>query len=153
MPYQVQVGQANPQITAVVRCRAAQSELSRVVPACCGEVWTFVRGIRTLRPGRHLAVYFDREINLEVGVEVDQVFTGNDRIVCSSTPAGWVASTIHFGPYHLLGAAHAAVCKWCCENGRALAGPNWEVYGHWNDDPAKLRTDVFYLLRDLEPEA
>jgi hypothetical protein len=31
-----------------------------------------------------------------------------------------------------------------------LAGPNWEVYGHWTDewnsDPAKIRTDVFYLL-------
>jgi hypothetical protein len=31
-----------------------------------------------------------------------------------------------------------------------LAGPNWEVYGHWQDewnsDPSKIRTDVFYLL-------
>ena len=29
-----------------------------------------------------------------------------------------------------------------------LAGPNWEVYGHWHDDPSQLRTDVFYLLQD-----
>jgi hypothetical protein len=32
-----------------------------------------------------------------------------------------------------------------------LAGPNWEIYGHWldewNNDPAKIRTDVFYLLQ------
>jgi len=27
-----------------------------------------------------------------------------------------------------------------------FAGPNWEIYGHWTDDPAQLRTDVFYLL-------
>ncbi len=23
---------------------------------------------------------------------------------------------------------------------------SWEVYGHWSEDPAQLRTDVFYLL-------
>jgi hypothetical protein len=31
-----------------------------------------------------------------------------------------------------------------------LAGPNWEVYGHWKDewnsDPSKICTDVFYLV-------
>ncbi len=25
--------------------------------------------------------------------------------------------------------------------------PYWEVYGDWDDDPSKLRTDVFYLLK------
>ena len=92
-------------------------------------------------------MYLDGEINLEVGVEVTQAFTGNDQVVCSSTPAGLVATTAHFGPYHRLGDAHDAICKGCKENGHALAGPNWEIYGHWEDDPAKLRTDVFYLLQ------
>jgi hypothetical protein len=31
-----------------------------------------------------------------------------------------------------------------------LAGPNWEIYGHWidewNSDPTKICTDVFYLI-------
>jgi hypothetical protein len=31
-----------------------------------------------------------------------------------------------------------------------LAGPNWEIYGHWqnewNKDPSQIRTDVYYLL-------
>ena len=39
---------------------------------------------------------------------------------------------------------------WCRNNGYALTGPNWEIYGHWKDewnsDPAKIATDVFYLL-------
>ena len=26
------------------------------------------------------------------------------------------------------------------------AGPAWEIYGDWTDDPAQLRTDVQYLL-------
>jgi hypothetical protein len=23
----------------------------------------------------------------------------------------------------------------------------WEIYGDWDEDPAKLRTDIFHLLR------
>ncbi len=29
-----------------------------------------------------------------------------------------------------------------------LAGPSWEVYGHWHEDPAQLKTDIYYLLRE-----
>ena len=147
MEYQVSVQRVESQPTAVVRCRAKQSELSTVIPAICGEVWAFARSAQLPRPGRHVAVYFDGEINLECGVEVTAPFVGNDRVVCSGTPAGTVATAAHFGPYGRLGEAHRAICDWCAANGQALAGPNWEVYGHWDDDPAKLRTDVYYLLQ------
>ena len=30
---------------------------------------------------------------------------------------------------------------------REPAGVNWEVYGDWDDDPAKRRTDVYFLLQ------
>jgi effector-binding domain-containing protein len=147
MQYPVIVQHVASQTTAVVRCRAKQADLAQVVPAGCGEVWAYARAAGLPRPGRHLALYLDGEINLEVGAEMDQPFTGNDRVVCSSTPAGLVATTVHLGPYHLLGGAHDAILKWCAANGHTLAGPSWEVYGHWTDDPAQLRTDVFYLLQ------
>jgi effector-binding domain-containing protein len=147
MDPQVHVERADSQLTAVIRCRAKQSDLSRVVPQGCGEVWEFFRASQLPKPGRHVALYRDCEINLEVGAEVAQPFTGNGRVVCSSTPAGLVATATHWGPYHRLGEAHGAIVQWCAQNGHALAGPNWEVYGHWEDDPARLRTDVFYLLQ------
>ncbi|MEO8562457.1 MAG: hypothetical protein ABI601_10305 [bacterium] len=34
----------------------------------------------------------------------------------------------------------------CRANGREHTGTRWEVYGHWVDDPVRLRTDVLYLL-------
>ncbi len=147
MEYQVLVEQAASRTTAVVRTRAGRHELAQVVPQGCGEVWTFIRSSQMPHPGRNLALYLDCEINLEVGVEVTQPFAGNGRVVCSSTPAGTVATAAHFGPYDRLGGAHAAILGWCAEKGHVLAGPSWEVYGHWDDDPAKLRTDVYYLLR------
>jgi effector-binding domain-containing protein len=147
MQYQVHVEQVASQLTAVIRCRASRDELAKVVPQACGEVWQFARSANLPRPGRHLALYLDCEINLEVGAEVFQPFVGNGRVVCSSTPAGLVATAAHFGPYNRLGEAHDAVHKWCADHGYTLAGPSWEVYGHWNDDPAQLRTDVFWLLQ------
>ena len=61
-----------------------------------------------------------------------------------------MATTTHYGPYGQLRGAHEAIHRWCGNNGYTLAGPSWEVYGHWEDawnsDPSKIRTDVFYLL-------
>jgi effector-binding domain-containing protein len=146
MAYEVRVELVAARLSAVVRCRASSEELSEVVPKGCGEVWDFFRANGLPRPGRNLAVYFDDQINLDVGVEVSVPFDGNDRVVCSSTPAGWCATTTHWGPYDLLGEAHEAVLKWCSDHGREIAGPSWEIYGHWDDDPSKLRTDVCWLL-------
>src|SRR5262249_44874631 len=150
MEYQVQFKQVEAQVTAVGRRRAGRAELSKVVPASCGEGWNYIRSAQLARPGRNLALYLDGEIHLECGAEVGEPFICDDNVVCSSTPAGPVATAVHMGPYHLLGEAHAAICRWCSDNGYRLAGPCWEVYGHWVDDPAKLRTDVFYLLKAQE---
>src|SRR5262249_29793272 len=69
-----------------------------------------------------------------------------------ATPPGTAATTTHFGPYNLLPEAHDAIRDWCKNHGYALAGPNWDIYGHWLhewcDDPSKIRTDVFYLLKE-----
>jgi effector-binding domain-containing protein len=147
MEYQIQLKQVASQTTAVVRERAKLSELSEVVPRLCGEVWEYARASGLPRPGRHVALYLDGEINLEVGAEMGRPFTGNDRVVCSSTPAGRVAMTEHVGPYNRLGEAHKAVCRWCEQNGHTPAGPCWEIYGHWTDDVSKLTTEVYYLLQ------
>ena len=86
-------------------------------------------------PGTSAAGEFD----IACGVQLEQ--GGN-----ASTPAGTVATTIHMGPYNQMKPAHQAIHQWARENERQLAGPSWEVYGHWSDDPAQLRTDIFYLL-------
>lgn len=148
MDYEVRVEQVQAQPTAIVRRQARSAELAQVVPQACGEVWQFVRAVGLLRPERNLALYLDGVINLECGVEVAGSFTGNGRVIPSSTPAGRVATTTHYGPYERLGEAHGALLAECRARGLALAGPSWEVYGHWTDDMAQLRTDVYYLLRD-----
>ena len=143
----VQLKYVAAQPIAVVRRQATSTELARVVPAGCGEVWNFVRSTGVTGAGRHIAVYLDCLINLEVGVEVTGPFAGDGNVVCSATPAGNVATATHLGPYDRLDEAHSAIRNWCAAHHRALAGPQWEIYGHWTDDPSQLRTDVLYLLK------
>jgi effector-binding domain-containing protein len=145
----VQLSQLPGTPVAVVRRHVRASELGRMVPEGCGIVWNFLRA-HQLKGGRNVAIYWDGSIRLEVGVELDQPLPEGGDVVRSATPAGPAASLAHFGPYHTLGNTHAAIRDWCAANGHHLAGPNWEVYGHWQADwdanPSRIRTDVFYLL-------
>ena len=151
MEYDVRLEQVSSRPLAVVRRRASSQELARVVPDACGAVWSVVRAEQVKGAGRHVAVYLDGEINLEVGVELDAPFARHGEVVGSATPAGEVVTAVHFGPYAGLHEAHRAIREWCADHGYALAGPNWEIYGHWthewDSDPSKIRTDVFYLLK------
>lgn len=150
MEYDVRLEQVSSRPLAVVRRRASSHELARVVPDACGVVWNVVRARKIMGAGRHIAVYLDGQINLEVGVELDAPFAGDGEVVASATPSGPVATTTHSGPYGLLHEAHEAIRQWCRANGQTFAGPSWEIYDHWKDewnsDPARIRTEVFYLL-------
>jgi hypothetical protein len=78
------------------------------VPQCYGLVWNAVRA-QQARAGRHVAIYWDGSIRLEVGVELYGPFAKEGEVVPSATQAGPVAWTTHLGPYSGLGAAHDAV--------------------------------------------
>ncbi len=150
MEHNVRLEQAVSRPLAVVRRLAKQNELSKVVPDACGAVWNVIRSQQIKGAGRHIAVYLDGQINLEVGVELEAPFAGYGEVVGSVTPSGPVATVTHFGPYGQMHKAHEAILTWCKSNGYQLAGPSWEIYGHWKDewnsDPSKIRTDIFYLL-------
>lgn len=148
----VQVAEGSPIPLAVIRRRVERSQLSTVVPQTCGLVWNFVRE-HGIPAGRHVAVYLNGAIDVEVGVEVGGAFEEEGDVVRSSTPSGLIASAVHLGPYHQLGAVHSTIKSWCQANGHRLAGPNWEIYGHWQSEwdknPAQIRTDVFYQISRL----
>ena len=152
--YDVRLAHVNSIPLAVVRRLASPSELGTVVPACCGVVWAFVRA-RNLKAGRNIAIYWNGDIRLEVGVELEGPVPEDADVVRSATPAGPAVSVAHFGPYDQLGAAHEAIRQWSAANHQRLLGPNWEVYGHWqsewNADPTRIRTDVFYQVARRSP--
>ena len=101
--------------TAVVRRRANQRDLAKVVPEACGIVWRALRAGQVQGAGRHVAFYLDGQINLEVGVELAAPLPGDanlsDAVVASALPVGTVAATTHLGPYPQLHHAHVAILR------------------------------------------
>ena len=150
MSYRVTVVNVPAKPLLVVRRRALQSQLSKVVPDGCGVVWNFLRANNVTPRGRNVAIYrgtATSELDVEIGVEVGPNAVGGGEVSLSATPSGEAVTVAHIGPYSLLMNANDAIKSWCADNNRQIAGPSWEVYGHWTDDVEKLRTDVFYLLK------
>jgi effector-binding domain-containing protein len=147
MSYEVTLTHVDAQPTAAVRACVPLDELAQELPKLFDKVYGFLRRVDVGQLGQNVVLYFDEQANLEASVQVPGPFVGADGVHSSSTPEGRVATTIHTGPYSGLPSAHDAVRRWCAEQGHELAGPNWEVYGDWYDDPSKVQTQVFYLLK------
>ena len=104
-----------------------------------------------LLDGQNIFVYRDvpdtpGELDVEFGVGVRAPFSSLGNVEYLMVPHGRVATTTHVGDYAMLGSAHDALVAWCRTNNVRLAGPRWEVYGHWNPDGTPPRTDIFYLI-------
>ena len=148
MPYEVRVEQAGPRVLAAVRAVTTPGQLSTDIIRLLDQVWPLLREQGT-RTGHNVVIYHAGEpgqLTIDAGVEVFTGFTERGAVRSITTPAGEAAMTAHYGEYSLMGGAYAALDQWCAANGRQRAGVNWEVYGDWDDDPAKRRTDVYKLL-------
>ena len=148
MPYPVRTGQAGAHVLAAVRATTTRQHLGADIVRLLDMIWPVLRA-EGARTGHNVVVYYGGQggtLDIGVGVEVFTDFAGHGEIQRISTPSGEAAATTHYGEYSEMGAAYAALEQWCTSNGRQLAGVSWEVYGDWDDDPAKVQTDVFFLL-------
>lgn len=140
-----------PRAVAAVRARVPVLEVPRRFAGYLDQVYAASRTGAVKLDGQNVFLYHggaaaDGATEVEFGVGVTAPFAPLGPVRYAELPAGEVATTTHWGDYAGLGSAHAAIVAWCRAHGRELAGPRWEVYGHWSDDPAQRRTDVYYLL-------
>jgi len=142
-----------PRPTAVIACTTNWDEFPRLWSELLDEVYRFVRGHEELATGggterwQNVMLYKDDRPDVEVGLLAARSFEREGRVIPSLLPGGEAATAIHRGDYAGLGATHDAVRAHVAACGRDLAGPRWEIYGHWREDPNQLETEVFWLLR------
>jgi effector-binding domain-containing protein len=149
MPYSVTIETVAPRLLAATRGRATLATLAETIPPLFDIVYAHLRANGIEHLGLNFILYSplsEADFVLDAGVEIPAPFASTDAVRCIETPSGRSATTVHFGEYEALPAAHSAIRAWCAAQGETLAGPNWEAYGHWHDDPAQRRTDVYYLL-------
>jgi effector-binding domain-containing protein len=143
----------DPRPTAVVAETTTWAEFPRLWGGLLDEVYGLVRSRTDLATGsdgelwQNVMLYKDDRPDVEVGVLVSGPFEPEGRVIPSLLPGGEVATATHRGHYARLGETHDAVRAHVATHGRELAGPCWEIYGHWRADPSELETEVFWLLR------
>jgi effector-binding domain-containing protein len=155
MAYKIWIENARRRDLAVIPGHASATTVAREIGARFAQLYQHLRATPGATTGRNVVVYHDetttfqleRGIPIEVGVECLLPPDSSNGIRASSTPEGLVATTEHLGPYDRLSDAHSAVRTWCKANGWGIVGTNWEVYGHWSEDPEQQRTAVYYLVR------
>lgn len=133
---------------ASVRATVAQRDLGNEIRRLLGDVWTVLRA-QKVRAGHNIVVYrggADGTLDIEAGVEILSDFAETDEVRRSATPSGEVAWASHFGDYSQMHGAYDAIEQWLRAHRRTSAGVGWELYGDWDEDPTKVRTDVYVLL-------
>lgn len=140
-----------PRPVAGVRAQVARGRIAQEFRRYLDQVYAAARTGAIALDGQNIFIYrsaTDDHLTVDFCVGVTAPFVPTGPVVPLETPSGVAAMTTHQGDYSGLGAANAAILAWCRAQGRVRSGPSWEVYGHWQPDPAALRTDVYYLLQD-----
>jgi effector-binding domain-containing protein len=141
---------ASAPLAAVRATRVDFPELGKTITASLDKVYALLRARGVQGLGHNVVVYRmgPPPFDVEIGVQTPEPIAPEGEVIATATPAGRVATAVHWGAYDGLGQTHQAIHAWCSANGFRLGAFNWELYGDWSDDPAKLRTDVFYLVQD-----
>lgn len=141
---------------AGVRAQVPRGRVAQEFGRHLDQVYAAARAGAVVLDGQNIFIYraaTDEQLTVDFCVGVTVRFAAVGVVLPLETPRGVAAMTTHHGDYGGLGRANAAILAWCRAHDRALAGPSWEVYGHWHADPAQLRTDVYYLLQATGADA
>jgi hypothetical protein len=150
--YDVSVHRVTAYPLAAVRDRMAARDIPARFRRSLDKVWDYLRAHPGLRTDGHNVFVYRHDMDsggamsIDFGVQVTRAFADGGGIRCVITPDGEVASTIHIGPYDGLKGAHEAVHARSAANSRRAGGWNWEIYGDWDADPQKIKTQILYLL-------
>ena len=148
--YDIALQQVSSRGIAAVRARLPASGIGARFRIYLDQVYAAGRTGLLELDGQNIFVYRNvqgapDQLDVEFGVGVAAPFAAAGNVVHSVTPGGTAAMTTHWGDYSALGDAHAALVAWCRIHDISLAGPRWEVYGHWREGVIP-RTDIYYLV-------
>lgn len=139
-----------PRRVAGIRAQVPRGRVGREFRRYSDQLYAAARAGALELDGQNIFIYraaTAETLTVEFCVGVTAPFAALGAVEPLETPGGNVAMTTHVGDYARLGEANAAIFEWCRANNRAIAGPSWEVYGHWSEDPEQLRTEVYFCLR------
>ena len=154
MTYAIVKSRISPQPVLVVRRRVKPSEIAVVLADVLGRVFQHAQQNGVALAGPPFTRYLEWGpglITIEAGLPVAAPpKTGADaEIRVDMLPGGFVATTVHAGPYDQLLNAHAAIQQWIEAQGLTARGAPWETYvtdPADYPDPKDWKTAVYWPL-------
>ncbi len=140
--------QTTKQHTAAIKMTRPVAQIGPAMGEAFPKIYHAVVSAGVEPTGMPLARYFDfgeQETTFECAIPVPGPFTATAEVEASSVGGGEAAFVMHVGPYQTIGESWQKLMAWIAEQGRAPAGPTWEVY---IDDPQEvapeqLKTELY----------
>lgn len=139
-----------PVLLAVAQLELPQAQIAARIRGLFDVAYTWLEAAPVRQVGHNYAIYEKgqtSELLLRAGFPVSEPFASTDEVTCYELPGGRVAHAVHTGPYGEMRRTYQLLEAWCRREALPLSGQSWEVYGDWNNDPARLQTGIFFRLR------
>jgi len=148
-----------------IRSSVTMREIGTVLPPLIGEVYAWLGKHRASPVGppffRYRVIDMTGHLEIDVGVPVAAVLSGDQRVIVDTLPGGQYATVIHTGNPAQLLEANGALQQWGSRNGikwqesKLGNGTAWasrlEIYltdPATEPDPTKWQTEIAYLTED-----
>ena len=129
------------QHTAAIRMTRPVSQIGPAMGEAFPKIYHAVVSAGMEPAGMPLARYFDfgeQETTFECAIPLATEFPATGEVEASSVGGGEAAFAVHVGPYETIGETWGQMMAWVAGQGRAPAGPTWEIY---LDDPQEVAPD------------
>ena len=110
------------------------------------KMWRAIRANNLKNKGLNVWVYESNE-KVFAGVELESIPNNNTGLEYKSLSLPKYAYYKHVGPYNLIKQAGQMMNEEVRKKGLGTMLPYIEIYGHWNNDPEKLETELFMCLK------
>ena len=148
----IEIVECKAQPTAVYKVETQFPELSANIRKGMDTVYALLPSLNVAPHGHNVVIYKGAitpgPAPIEVGVIVGGAFAKTGDVEPSTLPAGTAAKVVHVGPYFEMRRSYLRLEAFVAESGRKRTNLSWEIYGDWQDDPAKLETEIYIQLQD-----
>jgi effector-binding domain-containing protein len=140
-----------PVLLALTQAELLRSEIPARIRGMFDITYSWLRSADVRQAGHNYALYdkcTKHSLRVRVGFPVSGPFHDTESIHCIEFSPGPAAHATHIGPYVNLHVTYRLLAEWCLQEHLPLSGESWEIYGDWNDDPSKLKTDLYLALKN-----
>ena len=140
-----------PALLALTQAKLLRSEIPERIRGLFDITYSWLRSADVRQVGHNYVLYdkcTKQSLRVRVGFPVSGAFLDTELVKCVEFIPGRAAHAAHLGPYGGLHVTYRRLTEWCSQERVSLSGESWEIYGDWNEDASKLKTDLYLRLRD-----